>query len=312
MNAATQSRRPLFSHARTWGLAALAVALHSGCGREFFREWANQDVSEAVFEKSRDPRWRIDLFSVDPPSSARYADPYDPDVPPAPPDDFATQALSPVPQWPDNRLLVPVEGTGYLDMLDAWQRQSPAGAGMGVGALRHRARPAQRPRTPARPLCPRRPSLRPMRPRRSDARGIPGQTGAEYRLDVYRDLYPRTRTYRNPAHPRPARASADLGVRRAAFQETGLPRPVPTPLPAPSSAPRGPSRELPTPPIGMDPNPTEPDLSAPISPRPDLSPEQYRTSEATGAEMAGILVPGASNSTRRRRRASPEPADLTC
>ena len=24
--------------------------------REFYREWANQDVSEAVFEKSRDPR----------------------------------------------------------------------------------------------------------------------------------------------------------------------------------------------------------------------------------------------------------------
>ena len=38
------------------GLALLVVAVQSGCSREFYREWANQDVSEAVFEKSRDPR----------------------------------------------------------------------------------------------------------------------------------------------------------------------------------------------------------------------------------------------------------------
>src|SRR5690349_1706359 len=82
------------------GLLALALGAQLGCGREFFREWANQDVSEAVFEKSRDPRFRIDLFSIDPPALARYADPYDPDTPPAPPDDRATEALAPAPQWP--------------------------------------------------------------------------------------------------------------------------------------------------------------------------------------------------------------------
>ena len=81
-----------------------------GCTREFYREWANQDVSEAVFEKTRDPRWRMDIFSVEPPALSRFADPYDQEVPPAPPDDPAAEALSPVPQWPDNRLLVPVEG----------------------------------------------------------------------------------------------------------------------------------------------------------------------------------------------------------
>ena len=53
-----------------------------GCGREFYREWANQDVTEAVFEKSRDPRYRLDLFSVEPPALARFADPYDRDRPP--------------------------------------------------------------------------------------------------------------------------------------------------------------------------------------------------------------------------------------
>ena len=46
-----------------------AAGTQAGCGREFYREWANQDVSEAVFEKSRDPRWRIDFFSIEPPAA---------------------------------------------------------------------------------------------------------------------------------------------------------------------------------------------------------------------------------------------------
>ncbi len=103
-------------------LTALALGAQSGCTREFYRDWANQDVSEAVFEKSRDPRWRMDIFSVEPPALSRFADPYDQEVPPAPPDDPAAEALSPVPQWPDNRLLVPAEGTGYLDLLEYWRR----------------------------------------------------------------------------------------------------------------------------------------------------------------------------------------------
>ncbi|MHB1562401.1 MAG: hypothetical protein ACYC61_33590, partial [Isosphaeraceae bacterium] len=62
-------------------LAALAVGPQAGCTREFFREWANQDVSEVIFEKSRDPRWRLDTFSVESPALSRFADPYDQDAP---------------------------------------------------------------------------------------------------------------------------------------------------------------------------------------------------------------------------------------
>ena len=117
---------------RRFGLGAILIALAAGaplgCTREFYREWANQDVSEAVFEKSRDPRWRIDLFTVEQPMLSRYADPYDQDVPPAPPDDPAAEALSPVPQWADNRLLMPVEGTGYSDLLEYWKRDEQAKA----------------------------------------------------------------------------------------------------------------------------------------------------------------------------------------
>src|SRR4051812_46462795 len=97
--------RPRPGRARRARRLALLLSLTpvTGCGREFFRQWADQDVTESVFEKSRDPRWRLDLFTIEPPALARFADPYDPDFPPAPPDDHATEAVSPVPQWPHFR-----------------------------------------------------------------------------------------------------------------------------------------------------------------------------------------------------------------
>ena len=116
-------------------LLALLTGAPLGCTREFYREWANQDASETIFEKSRDPRWRIDLFSIEQPMLSRYADPYDQDVPPAPPDDPAAEALSPVPQWPDNRLLMPIEGTGYQDLLEYWRRDNAAKAARASGLV---------------------------------------------------------------------------------------------------------------------------------------------------------------------------------
>ena len=104
------------------GLAALALMPGLGCGREFFRQWADQDVTEAVFEKSRDPRWRLPMYTIDPPAMSRFADYSDPDRPAAPPDDLATEALSPYPQKPHWRAMVPIEGTGYLDMMDEGRR----------------------------------------------------------------------------------------------------------------------------------------------------------------------------------------------
>ncbi len=112
-------------------LALLAVGSQAGCTREFFRDWANQDAAEAVFEKSRDPRWRLDAFSIEPPAMSRFASPYDPEFPPAPPDDPTAEALSPVPQWPDNRLIVPAEGTGYIDMMEGWMQERDAARARG-------------------------------------------------------------------------------------------------------------------------------------------------------------------------------------
>lgn len=127
MTAPKRRRRLAASHGRRLLSLSLALgaAAQAGCGREFYRNWADQDVTEAVFEKSRDPRFRIDAYTVEPPALSRFADPYDPDRPPAPPDDHATEALSPTPQWAHFKLLTPQEGTGYLDMLRQWQAEMP-------------------------------------------------------------------------------------------------------------------------------------------------------------------------------------------
>ncbi len=108
------------------------------------------------------PRYRLDLFSIEPPALSRFADPYDPDRPPAPPDDFAAQSLSPVPQWPDHRLIMPVEGTGYLKLLDEGPRYESPAPKPQAGA---RSQAASQPDDPA-PAVGRRSALRADRPRR--------------------------------------------------------------------------------------------------------------------------------------------------
>jgi hypothetical protein len=274
-------------HSRRLGpiaVLALALGVLSGCGREFYRQWANQDASEAVFEKSRDPRFRLDMFSIDPPSMARHADPYDPDVPPAPPDDHTTEALAPAPQWPGNRLLVPVEGTGYLDMLDNWARQTPY-------PERNKPVPAAaQPTTLPPPLPPPEASTPPFQALPNSGTNPSGTSPSS--LPGPQPAIPGGSGANPPQALLPKR---DLGTRLAAFQETGLPPPVPAgeqPSRLSRELSREPAVDLQTPAVGMDPNPINSDLSAPFNPRPDLSPDQYRASEAMGAEMAGILVPG--------------------
>jgi hypothetical protein len=309
-------------------VAALVLGTQAGCTREFFREWANQDVSEAIFEKSRDPRWRIDLFTVDPPALSRFADPYDPDVPPAPPDDFAAESMSPVPQWPNNRLMVPAEGTGYLDMLDRWQMENPGptpaqageigaaglapglrlppglapGAGAGAGAGAPPAVPEPPALPPASTPAPFTPPPGGAAPAPPAAEGNPGPAPAGTTPSTVPGPPPAVPPGGGNATPTQAQnRKRDLGVRLAAFQQTGIPLPAPPPV-SPASptgggtAPAQPVQNLPAPPpVTLDPNPTNPDLSAPANSnlRPDLSPEANRAAEAVGAEMAGILVPGA-------------------
>jgi hypothetical protein len=320
---------------RTVSLLVLMLVLPAmGCTREFFREWANQDASEAIFEKSRDPRWRLELFSVEPPPLSRYAEPYDRENPPAPPDDYAAQATSPVPQWPADRLIVPTEGTGYEDMCAAWQRQTdqkeaeaaaaagraPQGAGApGAGALAPPS-PGIPPTPPlggASPFAP--PPIPGPNPAGMTPNTIPGATPdappapAELPRIVPPPRDPAPESVPAPGPPgasapsSPAAGSTgvpanlllpaaqrDPGARLANYQEVTITPPAGS-NPPPTGQPRvrGSQRDMPTPGVGQDPSLNENEnLRAPVNPRPDLTPEQYKASEAEGTEMAGILIPG--------------------
>jgi hypothetical protein len=297
-------------------LAALAAGTQSGCTREFYREWANQDVSEAVFEKSRDPRWRLDLFSIEPPAQSRFADPYDQDFPPAPPDDPATEALSPVPQWPDNRLIMPVEGTGYLSMMERWKAESaglqPTAVAPGTASppgAGDTARPPESPAPPGPAATPS-PFAAPPRDRPQSSR-IPANSGPE-RVHSSPTLLAKAGTEAasfgvapsQPVAGAPARPKAsgppstDGEVRRASRQETQPPEPGPSRQPNPGAErlrnqPEG-AALPPRAPVPLDPNPSERDMGQPGLPRPDQmvpAGPGGTFSEAQAAELAGILVP---------------------
>ena len=204
---ATDPRRdPDAASARAM-LALLAALAPLGCGREFFREWANQDVSEAIFEKSRDPRWRIDVFSIDPPGWRGTPTPTTATSRPRPPDDYATQALSPVPQWSYNRLIVPVEGTGYLAMLEQFQSEHPTPDPAAPRRTPPRPRPMPGPRrVPAPPTAPRQPPAVPPAVDPLDTPPIPGDPNpgeprtSPQPIGPVRDPVPRRRR-RRPAGP---------------------------------------------------------------------------------------------------------------
>ena len=291
--------RLLAGRTRTTAFILLAVASQAGCGREFFREWANQDASEAIFEKSRDPRWRIDQFSVEPPALSRYADPYDPDRPPAPPDDYATQALSPMPQRADNQLLIPVEGTGYLDMLEKWRRDHPVTIPGSAAAAAATAptNPAGVNAPMAQPPDPSTPS--PFNPGSQPApNGNSGTNdGAMTPSSIPGGTIPvPTGTNLPPSASQVPKRSKDMGVTLSAFQQTGLPLPVPNAgppsTPAPTTTP--PADPLGGPPLGNDPIPLPSnanDLTKPVEPPPGQSREGFKAGEAMASELAGILVP---------------------
>lgn len=91
-----------------------------GCTRNFFRQAADKEVNDILAEKDRYGIWPIREWHVYPDKRARYADPTNPDHPPMPPDDLATDQLSPHPQQPGHEGVGRVEGAGYLELLKTW------------------------------------------------------------------------------------------------------------------------------------------------------------------------------------------------
>lgn len=112
------------------GLKLLAlivvVSALAGCTRRFFRERADIDAENLLAEKNQFEPWQIENWHVYPDPRARFADPSNPDRPPMPPDDPAARALSPNPQRPRRAGVALMEGTGYIDLLAAWDAMNRA------------------------------------------------------------------------------------------------------------------------------------------------------------------------------------------
>ncbi|HJT75627.1 MAG TPA: hypothetical protein VJ739_00335, partial [Gemmataceae bacterium] len=116
---------------RRLGCAAVALGCAAGlgsCTRNFFRKSADKEVDVVLAQKDKYPDWRIEQYHVYPDRRARFADPTNPDRPPMPPDDPAAHDLSPNPQRPGPSGIARVEGTGYLQLLEVWDRQNRAEA----------------------------------------------------------------------------------------------------------------------------------------------------------------------------------------
>ena len=74
----------------SWGLL-LPIAV--GCNRSHYRHQADHEVYGLVDRASRDPRWPLERFTVDPDPRSRMFDPFCPDLPPMPPDDPTSHRL---------------------------------------------------------------------------------------------------------------------------------------------------------------------------------------------------------------------------
>ena len=108
-----------------WTVLALAAAgFASGCSRQFYRTQADDEVYCVVDEKSNDPRWALDDYSIQPDPRSRFFDPYDPDFQPMPPDDpYSHRYMHKVdgkngyPYWHANGETQYVENPHWIDYL---------------------------------------------------------------------------------------------------------------------------------------------------------------------------------------------------
>src|SRR5215471_18330782 len=108
-------------------VALVALSVGPGCSRNFFRERADCDVAGVITQKNLFPDWAVKNWHVYPDPRARFADPFNPDRPPYPPDDYAARVLSPNPQHPTKKTGVGrQDGTGYINLLAQWDAQNRA------------------------------------------------------------------------------------------------------------------------------------------------------------------------------------------
>ncbi len=107
-------------------LAVLVSLGLNGCTRRFFRERADKEVDALLASKDHHEDWKIEFYRPYPDPRSRFASPGNQDRPPMPPDDPAARFDSPNPQNPGKAGVGGLEGTGYLEMLDVFDKENRA------------------------------------------------------------------------------------------------------------------------------------------------------------------------------------------
>ena len=79
-------------HSRLIVAAAILLAA-IGCSREHYRRTADQDAYQAIGQKTCDPYWPLENYSIQPSPESRFYDPTNPNFPPMPADDPAAHKL---------------------------------------------------------------------------------------------------------------------------------------------------------------------------------------------------------------------------
>jgi len=115
------------SRAKLLPILLVVIVIANGCTRRFFRDRADDQVTQLLNEKNQYPVWQLANLRVYPDERSRFADPSNPDDPPRPPDDPAADALSPNPQPIRKKTEVGFfEGDEYLRIIAAWDVQNRA------------------------------------------------------------------------------------------------------------------------------------------------------------------------------------------
>lgn len=116
-------------------LMASMVLSIAGCNRSYYRKQADKDAERLVWEKSQNPKWALNDFTIELDPRSRYYDPYDPDYPPMPPDDPASHELmhrldgkKGFKHWHDHGDLEELENPGWRSFLNQYAELTEEGA----------------------------------------------------------------------------------------------------------------------------------------------------------------------------------------
>lgn len=105
-------------------LAALFSMGIGGCTRRFFRDRADKEVTNLLASKDHHEDWKIEFWRPYPDPKARFASPGNQDLPAMPEDDPAARLDSPNPQDSKRAGYGALEGTGYLEILEQFDREN--------------------------------------------------------------------------------------------------------------------------------------------------------------------------------------------